>query len=432
MKVKFTGLCKPVFFGVALYCVLLSGGAVADEWSIEPSASLYEEYNDNIRFTSAPHPNVWQTSLRPNVKFSKKTEISEVSGQAQLGINRYAGDPTLNQTDKLLLLFANYLSERNTWSMNTSYRSDTTSEVVTNGLVQPRTQRSALSLNPSWRRSLTEKTSLRLDYQYQNVKYDKATSTDYTYQQVGSTLQYALSERDQVNLSTNYSRLKYVPIYTLYPFNLPYTYGGSDTSVIKSNTLGIQVGVTHLFSETMRGTFSLGRRDTVNSTQHICNGMLGSTSTYTNTFCTGFNGDPMITYTDETHSNGYSLNANLNKQFESGTISGLVSRDVNPSGSGLVQTTQYGLSMSKALTEKLTASLDTSVYRTTFISTTSPGSRYYTFEPRLSWHFSEAWMLDGGYRYARVRYDNNVSSPITANAVYLNLTYSWPKIAISR
>ena len=266
---------------------------------------------------------------------------------------------------------------------------------------------------------------------FRSVKYDTHTSTDYTYQQAGGTLQYALSEQDQVNVSMNYSRLEYAPIYTLYPFNWPYTNGGSDTSLIKSNTLGVQVGMTHSFSETMNGAVSLGRRNTITSTKHTCNGVLGSIWPYTGTFCTGFNGDPMITYTDETRSNSYSLNANLDKQFDSGKVSGLISRDVNPSGSGLVQTTQYGLSMSKSLTEKLTASLDTSVYHTTYISVTAPGSRYYTFEPRLSWHFSEAWMLDSGYRFARVQYDNG-SSPITANAVYLNLTYSWPKIAVSR
>ncbi len=426
-KFNFTGLRKPFFFGIALYCLLLPGGAVAAEWSIEPSVSLYEEYNDNIRFISDPHPNVWQTSLRPNLKFSKKTEISEVSGQAQLGINRYAGDPTLNQTDKLLLLFASRMSERNTWSMNTSYRSDTTSELISNGLVQPRTQRSVLSVNPSWMRSLTENTSLRLDYQYQNVKYDKVTSTDYIYKQASAALQYVLTERDKVNLSAFYSKVDYAPSTTIastcvipIPGGCALTSTITSENISKSNTRGVQVDWSHLFSETMTGSFSVGHRNVINTNTLNQTNLIGSTLVY---------GAPSVT---ETHSNNYSLSGKLDKQFESGTISGLVSRDVNPSGSGLVQTTQYGLSMSKSLTEKLTASLDTSVYRTTFISAAYPGSRYYTFEPRLSWHFSEAWMLDGGYRYARVRYDNNVSSPITANAVYLNLTYSWPKIAVSR
>ena len=168
----------------------------------------------------------------------------------------------------------------------------------------------------------------------------------------------------------------------------------------------------------MTGSFSLGRRNVINTNTLNKKLITGSTVILS----------PSNTVT---HSNNYSLSGKLDKQFESGTIGGLISRNVNPSGSGLVQTTQYGLSMSKSLTEKLTASLDTSVYHTTYISVTAPGSRYYTFEPRLSWHFSEAWMLDSGYRFARVQYENG-SSPITANAVYLNLTYSWPKIAVSR
>ena len=425
MRFNFISLRKQ-YFSIALCCFFPWGVAVAAEWSIEPSISLHEEYNDNIRFTPAPHPKVWQTTLRPSLKFSNKTEVSEVSGQLQLGINRYAGDPTLNQTDQLLLLFASRMSERNTWSMNTSYRRDTTSEVATTGLVQSRTQRSALTLNPSWTRSLTEKTSLRLDYQYQDVKYDKGTSTNYTYKQGGATLQYVLTERDKVSLGAFYSKVDYAPNTTVVPVCFSVIFGfcfssGTITSetVSNSNTRGVQVDWNHLFSETMTGSFSLGRRNVIN------------TSTLNQTRIGGGTTTILPESVTETHSNNYSLSGKLDKQFESGTIGGLISRDVNPSGSGLVQTTQYGLSMSKSLTEKLTASLDTSVYHTTYISVTAPGSRYYTFEPRLSWHFSEAWMLDSGYRFARVQYDNG-SSPITANAVYLNLTYSWPKIAVSR
>ena len=117
---------------IALCCLIAveSGAAVAAEWSIEPSVSAYEEYNDNIHFTAAAHPKVWQHSLTPSLKFSNKTEVSEVSGQVQVGINRYTGEQGLNQDDKLLLLFASRMAEQNTWSLNTSYRSDTTSELL--------------------------------------------------------------------------------------------------------------------------------------------------------------------------------------------------------------------------------------------------------------------------------------------------------------
>ena len=432
---------------IALCCLIAveSGAAVAAEWSIEPSVSAYEEYNDNIHFTAAAHPKVWQHSLTPSLKFSNKTEVSEVSGQVQVGINRYTGEQGLNQDDKLLLLFARRMAEQNTWSLNTSYRSDTTSERATTGLVQARTQRSALSFNPSWTHTLTERASLNLDYQYQDVKYDKSTSTDYTYQQAGGSVQYLLSERDTLNVSANYSTVDYAQAvnsyYDGFPLwnyifqtyqSIPGTTGnGADSVLSKSNARLVQVSLSHLFSETLSGVFALGGRNTNTTINHTCNGKFDRISAPTGTFCTGWSGHPIITFTDETRANTYSLNANLDKQFETGKVSGLISRDVSPSGSGLVQTDRYGIALKKSLTENITGFLDSSLYRTTYVSLVNPGSRYFTFEPRLSWRVSEWWVLDGGIRYARVKSDDS-SPAVSAKAVYLNLTYNWPKISVSR
>ena len=409
---------------IALCCLIAveSGAAVAAEWSIEPSVSAYEEYNDNIHFTAAAHPKVWQHSLTPSLKFSNKTEVSEVSGQVQVGINRYTGEQGLNQDDKLLLLFASRMAEQNTWSLNTSYRSDTTSERATTGLVQARTQRSALSFNPSWTHTLTERASLNLDYQYQDVKYDKSTSTDYTYQQAGGSVQYLLSERDTLNVSANYSTVDYAQTVTS---TVPFFGIGTDTVSSKSNARLVQASLSHLFSQTLSGAFTLGRRNTETTVTHTCNGLLLPAGP----LCIG--SLPIITFTNETRSNTYSLNANLDKQFETGKVSGLISRDVSPSGSGLVQTDRYGIALKKSLTENLTGFLDSSLYRTTYVSLASPGSRYFTFEPRLSWRVSEWWVLGGGIRYARVKSDDS-SPAVSAKAVYLNLTYNWPKISVSR
>lgn len=407
-----------------LCCILLSVQVMAAEWSFEPSVSLHEEYNDNIRFTANPHPRVWQTSIRPSLKFNNKTEISEVSGQMQLGINRYSGDASLNRNDQLLLLFASRMAERNTWSLNTSYRRDTTSELATTGLVRPRVQRTALIINPSWAYALSSRLSLRLDYTYQDVKYDSATSTDYKYKHAGAALQYVLSERDQISLGTFYSKIDYAPTSLTTPICLLGFAGfcfvpGSLTSetTSQSATRGMQLDVTHLFSETTTGSFSLGRR------------YIDSTSTLKQT--TFPPPTTLVDNTIEVRTNTTSLGVSLEKQFDTGAVNGFIRREVNPSGNGLVTTDRYTFSVRKSLTENCTAYLDTSVYRTTYVNAGSAGSRYYTFEPRLSWQLSEWWTLSSGYRYAKVKYDD-ATRPVTANAVYVNLNYSWPKVSISR
>ena len=41
------------------------------------------------------------------------------------------------------------------------------------------------------------------------------------------------------------------------------------------------------------------------------------------------------------------------------------------------------------------------------------------------------WTLSGGYSYSHVKYD---STPVgaTANVVYVVLSYTWPKVSVSR
>ncbi|WP_009205892.1 porin family protein [Sulfuricella denitrificans] len=420
---------KAPFFCSLLLSIFSSGAVVAAEWSIEPSISLREEYNDNIRFTASPHPSVWQSRLTPSVKLSSATEVSEVSGSAQMSINQYAGDPQVeNRNDLFFTLLTRFRSELNAWAMNASYKQDSTAEERnTTGVVQVRTQRSVLGLSPSWTRTLTERSSVKLDYNFQDVKYGQINLNDYTYQQVGGTLSYQLSERDQVTVSANYSALKYAPtsrlltgvtIISIDPGIISLG-SGTDASLNESSTRNIQVGATHQFSETLNGSLSVGRRSTVSSVNHTC------TSCYT------IVGTPISTFTSETSGSGSSFSATLEKTFDAATVSGFASRETNPSGSGLVETDRVGVSLNKSLTEKLTAAVDVASYHTKYISLASPSSRYYTFDPRLNWRFTEWWTLDAGYRYQRYE-SEAVANTTTSNAVYLNLAYNWPKMAVSR
>ena len=382
MRFNFLRPRKAFFSCATLFCLFSSGAAIAAEWSIEPSISLGEEYNDNIRFTTSPHPGVWQSRISPSLRLSSKTEVSEVSGSAQMSIIQYSGDPQVeNRNDSFLTLLTSLQSERNTWAMNASYKQDSTaeSERLATGVVQVRTQRSATSLSPSWTRTLTERSTFRLDYNYQEVKYDtRINLNDYTSQQVGGTLQYQLSERDQVSVSANYSVVEYAPVFsTVILFVPPVLSLGTDAIVNESRTSNVQAGVTRLFSETLRGSLSLGLRSTVSNASHTC------------TPCFTLTGLPITT--SETSGSGASFSATLQKTFDAAKVSGFASRDANPSGSGLVETDKFGVSLSRNMTEKLTGYFDAIAYRTKYIGVTYPGSRYYTVEPRLNWRFTEWW-----------------------------------------
>lgn len=446
MQFDFLPIRQAIFFCVGSFCLISPDTVVAAEWSVEPSISLSEEYNDNIRFTALPHSSVWQTSLSPMLKLSSKTELSEVSGSGRINFNRFAGDQGLNQNDELFSLLTSLYSERNTWTMNAAYKQDSTaeSERLATGVVQIRTQRTLRSLNPSWTRALTERYSLKLDYNYQNVKYEEHINlNDYSFQQAAATLQYQLTERDQVGLSLSYSITDYSPTLISYPASidinfgppfgiLPFAMGGTHTIATKSTLRGIQTSGSHLFSETLRGSLSLGWRRVETDASHVCNGRLGDFYALINSInCSGRAVDPLIAFDRVTEGNGSSFSANLEKTFDAAKVSGFASREVNPGGSGLVETDKFGVSLNRSLTENLTGSFDTMAYRTKYLSLAYPSSRYYTVEPKLNWQFSERWVLNAGYRYARFETDNVVDAT-TANIAYLNLVYNWPKMAISR
>lgn len=450
MLIQFNSSCIRKFyqFCVVLVCVVSSEAVLSAEWSIEPSVSIREAYHDNIRFTPLAHPSVWESSLSPSVKLSSKTEVSEVSGLVQVNINRFTGDPGLNQNDRVFRLFTSLQSERNLWGVDVSYMQDSTSESeqAKTGVVQARTRRSLLSINPSWTRSLTELVSLKLDYGFQEVKYEAPSNqNDYTHHQVGTVLQYQLSERDQLSLTASYSLTNLAPIISQFPefmevdfppFGLvPIPWGGTDTIDYKSSVRSLQMKFDHTFSETLQGNLSVGWNIVNTDITHTCNGYLGVQYSYLNgyngTSCSGFAEHPLVTFNSKTEGTGSSFNVSLEKTFDTGKASGFASRETNPSGNGLVVTDKLGVSLAKSFREDFTGSVDATSYRTKFISMASPGSRYYTFEPKLNWRLTEWWTFDAGYRYSRVEYEN-VPTAITANMVYFNLAHNWPKKAISR
>ena len=415
MKPLYAPLLNPYY----LLCLsLFSLTAQSAEWSIEPSVSVREEYNDNIRLTTLPHKSVWGTSLTPAVNFSSKTEISEITGGARLNFNRYSGEPNLDSSDQIFSLLSKYKTERNTFGLNGSYVRDSTlaSELISTGVVQARKQRGNLTLNPSWTTFASERTWFTLDYQLSRVKYDDAAAAgliDYNNQTASVSAVHRLSEQDQLSGTIYYSK------YETSPANF------------KSNTTGLRLGITHDFSETFTGALSLGARSTLSKSQQ--NALVCPAPVILCQF--GLVSFQVVPFTTETRSHGYTLNASLNKQFETTTLSGQISREANPSANGaLVQADRIGFSVANKFAPTLTGSLDASIYRSRYIGNiiTSSDSRYYTVGPRLSWRMSEWWSLDTGYTHSRQEYDNASTAAATANSAYVLVRYDWPKLAVSR
>lgn len=366
------------------------------------------------------------TRLSPQIKLSGKTETSEVSGIAQFNFNRFRGEQGLDSDGRTLSLVASRSSERNTWSLRAwnSKDSTTESELLATGIVQNRTQRTVTGLNPSWSRALTERSSLNLGYQYQDVKYDTHINlNDYVYQQANAAWQYRLGERDQLNVSASASTVDYDAMSSDFFFL-------SDSVVNKTKTRTLQAGLSHQFSETLQGALSLGRRHTDSVATHTCSGFTGFIFPVAGVPCTGRFIFPGITFTEEAASNNFFVNASAEQRFDSGRMSITTSRDVTPSGNGVVEIDRITALYNKSLSEKLNFNLDAAVYKTSYLNISGGDRRYALIEPKLNWRLTEWWSLDAGYRYARSTSDGGAAT--SNQTVYVNLAYSWPKMAFSR
>lgn len=397
-----------VFLCMAFAAVPASGV----EWVAEPSVTLREEYNDNYLLTPAPYNAVWGTILSPALKLSRRTEVSETSANARLNFNRYTGENNLDRTDQYYTLNSSVQSERNLLAGDFSFTRDSTlySELAETGIVQTRSQRSRLSLAPSWTRMLSERNSLRLGYQYDKISYQGGTTSlaDYTNQSASTNWLHQWSEKDLITTGVYYARFE------------------TANAGYQADTIGIQAGLTHDFSETLQGNFRMGVRNTKSTVE-------GFASRFVEIF-PGFFVPVQVPQTTTTTSRGMTLNAQLQKRFETMTIHGNISREQNPTGnSTLVETDRLGVAVTRTMSEKLSATASGNIYRSRYIGevVNAPDRQYYEIALNFNWRMTERWRLDSGYRYARAEYKSNNTSP-DSNLVFAGLRYDWPRKSISR
>jgi hypothetical protein len=388
----------------------------AAEWSMEPSVALRTEYNDNFEFTSAPHSGVWGLLLAPDIKFSGETEALKVTGGLGLSVNRYYGERGLDTTDHALTLRSSYKAERDVLGLSVDSIRDSTlvSELLETGVVEARRQRNQVTASPSWTRYLTESTALTANYGYTDVRYADTRGTsliDYRDHTGTVGVLSNLSERDAVNVTAYYDLFL------------------TDPKTFQAKTYGFQVKYDRAFSETLHGSLAVGARNTrstISSQGVVCEGaiLFG--------FCVG----NLTTFTavNTERSTGYTFLASVDKKLETALLTARLSRELNPTGVGaLVQTDRLGITWTQQWSPTVSAFVDASIYQSRYVSNiiASSNSRYYRIEPRVTWRITEAWTLLGGYSYSHVQYENS-SAAASANVIYAVVSYTWPKLSVSR
>lgn len=386
------GMCAAIM----MLCNVEGKGRAA-EWSAEPSLSIKGEYNSNLLLFNGNNE-VWGYWVSPGVKFKGATESFELEGNAKGDFVHYYGAQDRGLTNMYFPVRTSYRWERLTFGFDGGFTRDNTllGELRQTGLVIAFTQRNLWTATPSVTVGLTERLNWQVGYQFLDATYENGRSLGLVNYQVNggsSELSYQLQERTKVRLTGELSN------FVASQINQEWTYEG------------IGMGGSHYISESLSATVWGGARF-IKTTQ---GGVPGGSLTQN---------DVVWVY-----------NANIRKEFEQSTVLVEGSRDIYPSGFGLLlQVDRVGGTVSHKLTENLTASLSGGLYFTSAIASTRgsfPQTRYDVINPKLSWNFAQWWTLDLSYTYSE-RAVGSLDQWNYANSTFVMLTYRGAKWSVSR
>jgi hypothetical protein len=393
---------RAVIGGIGLIMVMAVAWSRGEgaEWSAEPSLSVRGDYNSNLLLTSAEHRDTWGHWVSPGVTFGGATERFEVSGKAATDFVSYYGGVDQSITNMNFPLSMKYRTEGETFGLDGGFIRDNTlmGELQQTGVVLRFTQRNYWNVAPSWTHALTERLSLQGGYQFTNAAYENGLQlglVDYTTHGGSAGLIYHTSETNQVQLTGIVTE-----------FEAP------QASSLRSSIYGGQVSMTHAFTETVTASLSAGGRYVSSSVD------------------AGFSRlrDSQIVWVGD---------ARLRKKWADATATIEASREVFPSGFGLLlQTSRIGIGLSKEVTERFSLSLDAAVLFATSVTSKAlpamfPENRYVSITPGLHWRMADWWTMDLSYSYAR-RDVESFNEMAFSNAAMIMLTYFPPKWSVGR
>jgi len=411
----------------------------AAEWTAEPDISLRSGYNDNVLLTTGPHSSVWETDLIASTKFGVAKENQGLFGDAGVTVRRFSGgsgredSDLLDREDYFFNTDAYHQTERNTYRGNIDYIRDSTqdSEVdQTGSFTNVYATRIRKTAGAAWATTLTERMSLDLGYQYNNISFadegEVRTLIPYKFNNLTASLNYQITPRTVGILQGSGSAYK------------------PDTD-LNSNTWNIQAGINSAFSETIDLSILAGYRRTKSDSLFLTGFCVGANPGASFPDCDG--GFPVATGTDKdkTKTNGSVYSASITKRLEKGSLSAVLSRTQRPDLNGrLLDSNQLRLNGVYRLTEMLRSSLGIQYSENETIvnifgrdandaviqEESNRKEKYFSITPRISWQFLREWRLAGEYQYAKRK--DRLKNTASRNAVYLTLSYVPTKLSISR
>lgn len=389
---------RRVGFGamVLAFLLLASFDAESDIWYVEPNATARAFYDDNVRLSTTDPQSSFGAIVRGEILAGRRTEVSDIGVGLKVDTRQYSDVSELDRTNGALGFRSRFQVNRHSLGFDTSldYDSTLTSEEATTGILQVNKRRSKVFVRPSWRYELTERTTLDAGLSYEDVSYedvDVIPLTNYTFARASFAVGYQLTERLQLVGQTAYDE-----------------YDASEVDT-RSTSVGVEAGLKYLLSETstIRAAAGIRQSDAQTPTEE---GVIDTTNS------------------------GPIFELEWTKDFIVGGIELLAERSLVPSGRGtLLDTTGINLAFNYPITERWTFGLDASGYRNR-----NPGGEisgndrdFVNLAPRLERRLTEALRLDLSYRYRWQKREISEDDAVS-NAVFLSVTYRWPREPLRR
>jgi hypothetical protein len=393
---RWRGFSIPAGVCYGMLAAAFPGAVSSAEWSVQPAASVYVGRDDNPLLSAGPHESTTVTTMTPTMHVFGRTERSDLDVGMVLNYNNYSSDQVPDTSQQYLLLKSSTrVSERTKLGLDGDFRHDNLRRTVFTGtglagdtdvgLTQKDVDRKWLDLRPSWSRALTERSSLGLSYDYRDVSFANAAGTglvNYKNQTLGLTYSSNINQRDSIFVTANASH---------------YQASSVDNT---TDTARLLVGVARAFTETSRGSFSVGASGTKQD-------IAGSVD----------------------HANGFVLQANAAQRSEITRLDGTISHDVSPSGSGFsIESDQLRMRLVRGLTPKVSFVLRALLLRNKTLRAFDPtvDRHYYELEPALEYQWTPRWFVGASYGYTYQKFDVLPDSA-TSNAVFINVTYDWER-----
>lgn len=390
------------------------------DWSVTPTLTLSQTYDSNFRFTNTPIPGTTKadyiTSLTPIVSIIGETEETKFQFDTITAGQIYFQNPsydTVNTNTNASLTES--WSQRFSTTANFGFIHDYTLEdqLEASGIRADKIERYAFTPGLGGKYDLTETLNLSVSGSYSKVTYPSGLLPDYEVYQGTIAPVWAVTPRDNISLSTNFT-------YTSYQSQLQNSENGTTIKTI-SEMLGWERLLTEKLSVKVSGGYYYSMLD-----------YMTQVAEFVPPFFIVLVNQPVST-TNGGYLFGADVKMNWSENFS--TVFSAGNQEYNDVNARSFDSTFFSITAQYKISELTTLNLNARYNINSEISRGSEEIDYYIVNPSIERNLTENFVLrlSGSYEHEIDDYGTptGTKSNYDRFRTWIDLTYKWPRFLAS-